>query len=114
MKFYSTNNKTTLTSLKDPILQALAADNGLYMPESIPLMPTNLFVRIHEMDFREIALAVAEKFTADDIPSNELQWIIEDTITFEAPLVPVDNNISALELFHGPTMAFKDFGARFM
>ena len=114
MKFYSTNNKTVLTSLKDAVLQGLAADNGLYMPESIPSMPRNFFQELHEKDFRQIALEVAEKFTGEDIPQPELKRIIDHTIAFEAPLRQLEENISALELFYGPTMAFKDFGARFM
>lgn len=114
MKFYSTNNKTVLISLKEAVLQGLAADNGLYMPESIPAMPADFFGGMHEKDFRQIALAVADKFIGEDIPNTELQRIIDHTIAFDAPLVEVERNISALELFHGPTMAFKDFGARFM
>ena len=114
MKFYSTNNKTVLTSLKDAVLKGLAADNGLYMPESIPLMPHNFFEELHEMDLRQIALEVAREFTGEDVPQEELKRIIDHTIAFEAPLREVEDNMSALELFHGPTMAFKDFGARFM
>lgn len=114
MKFYSTNNKKVLTSLKDAVLQGLAPDNGLYMPEKIPVMSSPYFESLHEKDFRQIALEVAERFTADEIPVAELKGIIEHTIAFDAPLVEVEDNVSALELFHGPTMAFKDFGARFM
>ena len=114
MRYYSTNNPSQFTSLREAVLQGLAADNGLYMPESIPALPTAFFEGIHEMTFREIATAVAEKFTGAEIPSPELTRIINHTIQFDAPLVPLDKNISALELFHGPTMAFKDFGARFM
>src|SRR5690606_6369945 len=96
------------------VLQGLAEDNGLYMPAHIPVLPDEFFRGIHEMDFRQIALAVAEKFAGGEIPQTELQKIVDHTLAFDAPLVPINEHISALELFHGPTMAFKDFGARFM
>ena len=114
MKFYSTNNRSFRTSLKEAVLQGLAADNGLYMPETIPVFPRDFFGSLHELDFRQIALAVAEKFAAEDIPATTLKRIVEETIQFDAPAVQINDNISSLELFHGPTMAFKDFGARFM
>ena len=114
MRYYSTNNPSQFTSLREAVLQGLATDNGLYMPETIPALPSAFFEGIHEMTFQEIAIAVAEKFTGAEIPSPELKRIINHTIQFDAPLVPLDKHISALELFHGPTMAFKDFGARFM
>ena len=114
MRFYSTNNKGNFTSLKDAVLTGLAPDNGLYMPESIPMFPQSFFETIHELDFRQIALAVAQTYAGQEIPASKLKDIIEHTIAFEAPLVNIEKNISALELFHGPTMAFKDFGARFM
>lgn len=114
MKFYSTNDKTHYASLKEAVLQGLASDNGLYMPEDIPILPKAFFDDIHNMDFRQIAMAVAERLTGEEIPAGKLLEIIEHTIAFDAPLVEVEENVSALELFHGPTMAFKDFGARFM
>ena len=114
MRFYSTNNKTTYTSLKEAVLTGLAPDNGLYMPETIPVFPESFFKTLHELDFRQIALAVAQGFVGQEIPAEKLKEIVDHTIAFEAPLVPIEKNISALELFHGPTMAFKDFGARFM
>jgi threonine synthase len=114
MKYYSTNNRSSFTSLKEAVLQGLADDNGLYMPQNIPQLSKGFLDGIHEMDFRSIAFAVATAFTGEDIPQQELQKIIEHTIRFEAPLVEIEGNVSALELFHGPTMAFKDFGARFM
>lgn len=114
MRYYSTNNPSQFTTLREAVLQGLAADNGLYMPESIPVLPPAFFEGIHEMTFQEIAVAVAEKFTGDEIPPAALKRIINHTIQFDAPLVALDSHISALELFHGPTMAFKDFGARFM
>lgn len=114
MKFYSTNSRSVVTSLKDAVLQGLASDNGLYMPEAVPVLPADFFRNIHEKDFREIAIEVASKFTQEDIPTDKLKTIIDHTLQFDAPLIEVERNISALELFHGPTMAFKDFGARFM
>ncbi len=114
MKFYSTNNRSVLTSLREAVLRGLAPDNGLYMPERIPALPPSFFEGIHDMDFRQIATTVARGFTAEDIPDEELEKIIDHTLSFEAPLVAVEDNVSSLELFHGPTMAFKDYGARFM
>lgn len=114
MRFYSTNNTSEFTSLKDAVLQGLAADNGLYMPERIPVFPEAFFEGIHEMDFRQLALEVAGKFTDGEVPLPALKKIIDHTLQFDAPVVTLGENISALELFHGPTMAFKDFGARFM
>lgn len=114
MKYYSTNNKTLTASLEDAVLQGLAPDNGLYMPENIPVLSPDFYRGIHELDFDDIALAVSGAFIGSDIPENELKRIVTQTLTFDAPLVNVENGISALELFHGPTMAFKDFGARFM
>lgn len=114
MRFYSTNNKTSFATLKLAVLQGLASDNGLYMPEEIPRFGEDFFADVHEKNFRQIAFEVAAQFTGDEIPERELRIIIDHTIEFEAPLVEVHGNISALELFHGPTMAFKDFGARFM
>ena len=114
MKYYSTNSRSHLTSLREAVLRGLADDNGLYMPQNIPLLSKRFFEGIHEMDFRQIAFAVASEFTGEDIPQEELKKIVDHTIRFEAPLVEVEKNVNALELFHGPTMAFKDFGARFM
>ncbi len=114
MKFFSTNNRTSFTSLREAVLQGLAPDNGLYMPAEVPRLSDDFFAGIHEKNFRQIALEVAHQFTREDIPSDELTRIIDHTLQFDAPLLPLNDRISALELFHGPTMAFKDFGARFM
>lgn len=114
MKFYSTNNKSLRTSFKDAVLQGLAADNGLYMPEQIPVLPADFFRGLHEMDFRQIAVAIARPYVSEEIPDKDLERIVAHTLKFETPLVEVEPGISALELFHGPTMAFKDVGARFM
>lgn len=114
MRFYSTHDTSRFASLKEAVLEGLAANNGLYMPEAIPAFDTHFFESLHEMSFREMALAVAAKFIGDDIPRAALENIVDHTLSFDAPLVTVEDNISALELFHGPTLAFKDFGARFM
>ncbi|HEV8511916.1 MAG TPA: threonine synthase [Cyclobacteriaceae bacterium] len=114
MKFYSTNNSKHLVSLQEAVIKGLAPDNGLYMPEKIPTFSQEFFNSLHEKSFREIALAVANELVGEDISTDQLKTIIDHTISFDAPLVEVEKNIFALELFHGPTLAFKDFGARFM
>lgn len=114
MKYYSTNNPQHTVSLKEAVIKGLAPDNGLYMPENIPVLPQKFFDTLPEKSFQEIAYTVAEAFLKDDVPAEELKRIIEHTISFDAPLVNIEENVFALELFHGPTLAFKDFGARFM
>lgn len=114
MRFYSTNNRSRFATLKDAVLGGLAPDNGLYMPEHIPVFAPDFFRELHEMSFADIALAVGEKFVGDDVDRGTLRKIVGHTVQFDAPLVELTQNISALELFHGPTMAFKDYGARFM
>jgi threonine synthase len=114
MKFYSTNNPDLKVDLRQAVTQGLAPDNGLYMPERIPPLPQEFFKTIHEKSFQEIALAVAQNLIGEDVPPTELKRIIEHTIQFDAPVVKIEEGIFALELFHGPTLAFKDFGARFM
>jgi threonine synthase len=114
MKYYSTNNKSNTVTLREAVIQGLAPDNGLYMPENIPTLPANFFKELPELTFREMAYRVAKNMIGDDIPDAELQRITEHTIQFDAPVAEIENDLFALELFHGPTMAFKDFGARFM
>lgn len=114
MKFYSTNNPNLKVDLRQAVTEGLAPDNGLYMPERIPKLSDDFFRSISEKSFGEIAFEVASNLIGNDIPHAELQRIIDHTIQFDAPLVPIEENIYALELFHGPTLAFKDFGARFM
>jgi len=114
MKFYSTNNSKHLVSLQEAVIKGLAPDNGLYMPEKIPVFTPDFFNSLSEKSFREIAFAVAKEFVEEDISSDQLKSIIDHTISFDAPLVEIEKNIFSLELFHGPTLAFKDFGARFM
>lgn len=114
MRYYSTNQQAPLASLSEAVVRGLATDRGLYMPEHIKPLPQEFFDGIGEMTFQEIAYRVAEAFFGEDIPADDLRHIVYDTLAFDAPVVPVDDNIHSLELFHGPTLAFKDVGARFM
>lgn len=114
MKYYSTNNVNLTVSLKEAVLNGLAPDNGLYMPERIPTFSADYFLSLSGKSFSEIAFDIAHAFLEDDIPKEKLKVIIEHTVSFDAPLAEMEKNIFALELFHGPTLAFKDFGARFM
>ena len=114
MRYYSTNQQAPLASLSEAVVRGLATDRGLYMPERIKPLSQEFFDGIGEMTFQEIAYRVAEAFFGEDIPADDLRHIVYDTLAFDAPVVPVDGNIHSLELFHGPTLAFKDVGARFM
>ena len=114
MKYYSTNKNTRGVTLKEAVIKGLAADNGLFMPERINKFETSFFENIHNLNFQEIAFEVALKFFGNDIEAETLKTIVYDTLEFDCPLVKVTNNIYSLELFHGPTLAFKDIGARFM
>ena len=114
MKYYSTNQQASLASLSEAVVRGLATDRGLYMPERIKPLPQEFFDNIEEMSFQEIAYRVADAFFGEDIPADDLRHIVYDTLAFDAPVVHVDDNIHSLELYHGPTLAFKDVGARFM
>lgn len=114
MNYYSTNNRNIKVSLREAVVQGLAPDNGLYMPEHIPALPHSFFDSLDTMSFQDIALQVAENLIQEDIPKADLKRIIEHTIQFDAPLVQLSERIFSQELFHGPTLAFKDFGARFL
>lgn len=114
MKYYSTNGKAPLATLEEAVVRGLAPDKGLYMPEEIRPLPQEFFDNIDKMSFQEMACHVAHAFFGDDICSEELDKIVCDTLAFETPVVKVTDNIFSLELFHGPTLAFKDVGARFM
>lgn len=114
MKFYSTNNPTQLVTLEEAVLNALPPDNGLYMPERIPVFAKSYFEDLLRKSLQEISLDIATAFLKDDIDEGHLKKIVDAAISFDAPLVKIEENIFALELFHGPTLAFKDFGARFM
>ena len=114
MQYYSTNNPALRVSLKEAIFKGLPDDNGLFMPVEIPVLPDSFFHSISEMSFQEISYAVACNLIGNDIDPTDLKNIIEKAINFPAPVIPLDKNIGVLELFHGPSLAFKDFGGRFM
>jgi len=114
MKYYSTNKSVPEVSLSEAVIKGLARDNGLFMPERIDRLPDEFFVRMPEMSFQEMAFEVAKVFFGEDVPEAKLREIVFDALNFETPVVPVSENSYSLELFHGPTLAFKDVGARFM
>ena len=114
MQFYSTKKNTKPVSLKQAVLKGLAADNGLFMPERIPALPEHFFKQIHQLTLQEIAFEVTKNLFEQEIPDEALKQIIEESLNFEIPLHHIHDNIHCLELFHGPTLAFKDVGARFM
>ncbi|MFV0249364.1 MAG: threonine synthase [Tenacibaculum sp.] len=114
MYYYSLNKKLTRVSFKQAVIEGLASDRGLYFPVSIPRLPVEFIKNIGNYSNCEIAYQIIEPFVANEIPSRVLREIIEDTLHFDFPLFFVDGNTAALELFHGPTLAFKDVGARFM
>ena len=114
MKYYSTNHKAPEATLAEAVQKGLAPDKGLYMPEKIARLPEEFFENIGEKDFHDIATTVATAFFGDDIPAADLEKIVCDTLSFDTPLVNIHDNIYSLELFHGPTLAFKDVGGRFM
>lgn len=114
INYYSTRNKKLAVSLRDVVIQGQAPDGGLFMPDSIPVLEKSFFDHIENMSFQDIGFEVAKSFLEGEVPDNEIKRIVNHTINFDAPLIEVEENIFSLELFHGPTMAFKDFGARFM
>ncbi len=114
MNYYSTNGTAPMADLKKAVVKGLAEDRGLYMPEHIKTLPQAFFDNIQDMSFRDIAYNVAAAFFGEDIDGDALQDIVYDTLSFDCPVVKVTDNIYSLELFHGPTLAFKDVGARFM
>ena len=114
MKYYSTNRQAPEVSLSEAVIKGLAPDKGLYMPERIKPLPQEFFDHIQDMSLQEIAFEVASCFFGEDIPADDLKHIVYDTLQFDIPLVKVNDSIYSLELYHGPTCAFKDVGARFM
>ena len=112
--YYSTNGKAPKADLQKAVTKGLAEDRGLYMPERIPQLPAEFFEGMGERSFAENASLVAEAFFGEDVPKEELRRIVADTLSFDCPIVEVEPDIWSLELFHGPTLAFKDVGARFM
>ena len=114
MQFYSTNRKTSPVSLREAVVRGLATDRGLFMPEVIRRFPPAFYQNMKEMTLREISFVVAEAFFGEDVEAGKLKEIVDETLNFDIPLVQVADNRYSLELFHGPTLAFKDVGARFM
>ncbi len=114
MNYYSTNHQAPLATLEKAVVKGLAEDKGLYMPESIKPLPQEFFDNIENLSFQEIAYTVADAFFGEDVPAEDLKRIVYDTLSFDVPAVKVTDSIYSLELFHGPTLAFKDVGARFM
>lgn len=114
MNFYSLNKKAPKVSFKEAVIKGLAPDKGLYFPEKIISLSKDFFNHIEYFSNEEIAFEVIKQFVSDEIPEKELKKIIKETLNFDFPVVFLEENIATLELFHGPTMAFKDVGARFM
>ncbi|MBG6129691.1 threonine synthase [Aquimarina sp. EL_43] len=114
MQYYSLNNNAPKVSFSEAVIKGLAPDRGLYFPENITPLPSSFFENIEHLDNIEIAYQAIQQFVGDEIPEPELRDILADVLSFDFPVVEVENNIGTLELFHGPTMAFKDVGARFM
>jgi threonine synthase len=113
MKFYSTQNPAHQVNLAEAVIKGLAPDQGLYMPERIPRLGPELVAKLGEMSFREIGYEVIGALFAEDLTATQICELVDHTLVFDAPLVVVEEDIYSLELFHGPTLAFKDFGARF-
>ena len=114
MIYYSTNKKAPVATLEKAVVKGLAEDRGLYMPEQIRQLPKEFFDNIQEMSFQELSYKVADAFFGEDVDAESLKRIVYDTLSFDCPVERVTDNIYSLELFHGPTLAFKDVGARFM
>ena len=114
MIYYSTNKKAPVATLEKAVVKGLAEDRGLYMPEQIRQLPNEFFDNIQDMSFQELSYRVADAFFGEDVDAESLKRIVYDTLSFDCPVERVTDNIYSLELFHGPTLAFKDVGARFM
>ncbi|MDE6561958.1 MAG: threonine synthase [Muribaculaceae bacterium] len=114
MRYYSTNHSVPDVSLSEAVVKGLAADRGLFMPEKIERLPESFFDNIDKLSLQDIAVRVAEAFFGEDVEPKALENIVRDTLSFDTPVVEVEKDIYSLELFHGPTLAFKDVGARFM
>ena len=114
MKYYSLNNKAPNVTFDQAVIKGIAPDKGLYFPEHIPSLPKTFWENIEELSHNEIAYRVMQPFIGDTIDESSLREIISDVLSFKFPIVQLEENVASLELFHGPTMAFKDVGARFM
>lgn len=114
MQYYSTNDRSLRVDLKEAVLRSLPADNGLYMPVELPQVTGDFWDNYRDLSFQEIGINVAKAFFGEDVPESAIGDIVNGTLEFDAPLVKISEQDHILELFHGPTLAFKDFGARFM
>jgi threonine synthase len=114
MHYYSTSNRELKSTLKEAVLRGLAPDRGLYMPASIPLVDRSMLESFRDMELPGIAVALSRLLFGADVPEPALSRLTEEAINFDTPLVQVEDGLFALELFHGPTLAFKDVGARFL
>ncbi len=114
MLYFSTNNGSPKADFKEATIKGQAPDKGLYFPISIPALPKDFINNIHQYSKEEIGYIVMQPYVGNSIPGMELQQIISETLSFPFPLIQVSEHIWSLELFHGPTLAFKDVGARFM
>jgi len=114
MRYFSLNHKAPEVSFQEAVVRGLAPDKGLYFPNTIERLPESFFETIESLDYVTIAYEAIKQFVGDEIPKQDLKAILEDAISFDFPIVEIDENIASLELYHGPTMAFKDVGARFM
>jgi len=114
MNFYSLNKKASSVSFRDAVIKGIAPDKGLYFPEHITPLPATFFENIQTLSNIEIAFEAIRQFVSDEIPDVNLKEILEEVLDFDFPIVEIEENVATLELFHGPTMAFKDVGARFM
>lgn len=114
MNYYSLNKQAPNTTFKNAVIKGLAPDKGLYFPETITPLPQSFFNAIDNLSYPEIAFKAIKQFVSPEIPEDVLKTIVEETLSFDFPIIKLNDNISTLELFHGPTMAFKDVGARFM
>nr|WP_292966443.1 threonine synthase [Muricauda sp. UBA7809] len=114
MKFYSLNNRNNQASFREAVIAGIAPDKGLYFPEKIEPLSDNFFQNIKKLSNHQIAFQAIHQFVSDDIPDDALEEIIANTLDFDFPVVNIEEQVATLELFHGPTMAFKDVGARFM
>jgi len=114
MNYFSTNRQVPATTFAHAVIEGLAADKGLFMPETIPALPRAFFEKLPSLSLPEIGFEVARHFAGDEISEADLRRICEDALNFEIPLTELDSTTHILELFHGPTLAFKDVGARFM
>lgn len=114
MNYYSTNKKSPIVNFREATIKGQAPDKGLYFPETIPQLPADFFKELKNLSKTEIGFRVIRPYVGDTIPEDVLYNLVEETVDFDFPLVKITDNIYTLELFHGPTLAFKDVGARFM